>query len=72
MLCFLAGNYQEAVRFASANLLDDDEWFFPYDEDDLRRRKDFHVIIVGTAGMNVPPSYFERILALARERGRMK
>lgn len=72
MICLIAGNYLEAKRFAKAQLLDDNEWFFPQDEKDLLSRVDFHVLVVGTAGMNVPPSYFERILALAKERGSRK
>ena len=72
MICILAGNYHEAKRYASAQLLEDDEWFFPVDERDLLSRTNFHVLVVGTAGMNVPSSYFERILSLAKQRGSLK
>lgn len=72
MLCLIAGNYFEAKRYASAQLLDDDEWFYPSDERDLLSRVDFHVLVIGTAGQNVPASYFERILSLAKLRGKMK
>lgn len=72
MICIIAGNYNEAKTWASGQLLDDDEWFYPIDEKDLYTRKSFHVIVVGTAGMNVPPTYFERILSLAKFRGAMK
>ncbi len=72
MICLLAGNYFEAKRFADANLLEPDEWFFPIDKNDLRSKKNFHVLVIGTAGQNVHPSYFENVLKLAKERGRMK
>lgn len=72
MICLLAGNYQEAVRWASGQGLEDDEWFYPLEPGDLLSRKDFHVLVVGSAGMNVPPSYFERVYQLALARGRMK
>lgn len=71
MICLLAGNYQEAERYAKGNLLSSDEWFYPIDESDLNHRSNFHVIVVGTAGLNVPSSYFERILSLAKQRGRI-
>lgn len=71
MICLIAGNYHEAKRWASGMLLDDDEWFYPHDKDDLLRRSSFHVLVVGTAGLNVPSSYFEKILSLAKQRGRM-
>lgn len=72
MICLIAGNYQEARRFARAQLWDDAEWFFPIDENDLMNRKDFHTMVVGTAGQNIPPSYFERILRIAKENGAKK
>lgn len=72
MICLIAGNYLEAQRYAKAQLLENDEWFFPMDESDLLTKKDFHVLVVGTAGMNTPPSYFERVLSLAKTRGRLK
>jgi len=31
----------------------------------------FHVIVIGSAGQNIPLSYFEKIYNLARERGRL-
>lgn len=71
MICILAGNYKEAETWARGQMLAQDEWFFPRDELDLHRRTGFHVLVVGTAGQNVPSVYFERILQLAQRRGRM-
>lgn len=72
MICILAGNRLEAEKWATGQLLDDNEWFYPNTEMDLLSRKDFHVLVVGTAGQNVHPKYFERILALAKSQGRLK
>lgn len=72
MICLIAGNYHEAERFARSQMLERNEWFYPMDESDLYGRINFHVLVVGTAGQNVPSSYFERILSLAKQRGRMR
>jgi hypothetical protein len=72
MICVLAGNYKEARYWASGQNLEDDEWFYPADENDLSRRKDFHVVVIGSAGDNVPAAFFEKIYQLAKSRGRMK
>jgi len=72
MICVIAGNYKEARYWASGQNLEDDEWFYPYDEDDLRRRVNFHVVVIGTAGDNVPPAYFEKIYQLAKSRGKLR
>ena len=71
MICILAGNYLEAKRYASSQELEDDEWFFPSDIKDLYMNNNFHVIVVGSAGQNVPASYFERVWSLAKIRGRI-
>jgi hypothetical protein len=67
----LAGNQLEAKQFARAQNLSDEDWFFPVDEDDLRTRSNFHVLVIGTAGNNVPESYFNRLYDLAQSRGRI-
>ncbi len=70
-ICIIAGNYHEALSFAKAQSFDPDDWFTPADESDLTNKSNFHVIVVGTAGMNTPASYFNRIYNLALERGRI-
>lgn len=72
MICILAGNYDEAVRWASGQNLSKDEWFYPSDIEELKYKKDFHVMVVGTAGHNVPAAYFEKIYHIAKTRGRLK
>lgn len=72
MICLIAGNFKEAQIWARGQMLENDEWFFPTDDLDLLRRRNFHVIVVGTAGQNTPQVYFERVLQLAWQRGRMR
>jgi hypothetical protein len=71
MICLIAGNYEEALTFAKSQFLAKSEWFFPTDEDELMRKNNFHVLVVGSAGHNVPASYFDRFYALAQTRGRI-
>lgn len=71
IICIIAGNYEEAKTWARSQFLARNEWFYPEDEDSLKQKYNFHVLIIGTAGLNVPSSYFERILALAQTRGRI-
>jgi len=70
-ICVIAGNYQEAITWARGQTLDDDSWFYPFDIEDLKRRSNFHTVVIGSAGQNVPPSYFEKIFNLAQQRGRI-
>ena len=71
MIALIAGNYLEARSWARGQLLDSSEWFYPEDVEDLNKRENFHVLVVGTAGLNVPASYFEKVLATAKTRGRI-
>jgi hypothetical protein len=71
MICIIAGDELEAETWAHSHLLARNEWFFPKDENDLKTRSNFHVLIVGNAGFNIPVSYFNRIFALAQSRGRI-
>ncbi len=70
-LCLLAGNEYEALAFAKLQNIPRESWFFPKDENDLLFRSNFYTLVVGTAGMNTPPSLFERIYRIALERGRI-
>jgi hypothetical protein len=71
MICLLAGNYFEAETFARSQFLSRSEWFYPADEEDIKKRTNFHVLVIGTAGHNVPQSYFDRFYALAQTHGRI-
>jgi hypothetical protein len=71
MICILAGNYEEAKNWAYGQMLSQSEWFYPREPEELNRYSNFHVIVIGTAGQNVPAQYFENILRLAHQRGRM-
>jgi hypothetical protein len=67
----LAGNYIEAKTWAYGQQLDDSEWVYPIDISDIRKYTNFHVLVIGTAGHNVPNSYFERVFNLAKHQGRI-
>ena len=70
-ICLIAGNKEEAYRYARSQNLSSEQWFFPKDINDLQFRSNFHVIVVGTAGYNFPSSIFEKIYNLALERGKI-
>lgn len=72
MIAIIAGNYAEALAWAKFQEIPKEDWFFPSDELDLSSRKNFHVIVVGTAGQNIPASYFNKIYELAKKRGAIK
>lgn len=69
MICIISGNYHEAETWASGQNLSKSEWFYPIDERDLMRYANFHVIVVGSAGQNVPLSWFNQFYGLAQTRG---
>ena len=70
-ICIIAGNLHEAETFARSQFLEEDQYFYPRDINDLLFRANFHVIVVGTGGMNTPPLYFERLLQTAIMRGKI-
>ncbi len=71
MICIIAGDELEAETWAHSHLLARNEWFFPKDERDLIDKTNFHVLVVGTAGFNIPVIYFNKIFALAQQRGKI-
>jgi len=70
-ICILAGNLTEAKTWARGQNLEDNQWFYPVNTTDLAFRSDFHVITIGTAGLNTPSMYFEQIYSLAQKRGKI-
>lgn len=70
MICIIAGDEHEAETWAHSQLLARQEWFYPKGEDDLKQRTNFHVFVVGTAGFNIPVTYFNKIYALAQAQGK--
>jgi len=71
MICILAGNYGEALTYARGMELEPDEWFYPQTPEDLNSKQNFHVLVIGTAGQNVPITYFENVFRLAKQRGKV-
>lgn len=70
-ICILAGNSEEAYRFARLQNWEPTQWFYPKTENDLIFNSNFHVIVVGTAGQNMPSQMFEKIYQLALTRGKI-
>lgn len=71
MICILAGNYLEAKKWAYGQQLGYEEWFYPANPEDLKHRSNFHVLVIGSAGYNVPDGYFESVYSLAQSRGKI-
>jgi len=70
-ICLIAGNEEEAYRYARNQNLNKDQYFYPHSVNDLLFQTNFHVIVVGSAGQNFPSHIFEKIYNLALERGRI-
>lgn len=70
-ICIIAGNYDEAFTFAAGQSWNRQQWFYPRDEQDLANYSNFHVLVIGTAGQNVPLSWFNKFYDLAVRRGRI-
>jgi hypothetical protein len=70
-ICLIAGNSEEAYRFARLQSLEPSQWFYPKSPDELLFKTNFHVIVVGTAGQNMPSNLFEKIYQLALQRGKI-
>jgi hypothetical protein len=71
MIAIISGTYKEAKSWAKGQLLEDDEWFYVNDIDDLINRTNFHVLVVGTAD-EINPHHFEKLFSLARKKGKTK
>lgn len=71
MIYILAQSYKDAKRWANTQQLSFDEWFSTLDEDELRRRSDFHVIVLDSAA-ELPSYLFERLFSVGQKRGRIK
>jgi hypothetical protein len=70
-ICIIAGNEEEAYRFAKNQNLEKDQYFYPHNSNDLLFKTNFHVLVIGTAGQNIPSLIFEKIYNLALERGKI-
>jgi hypothetical protein len=68
-ICLIAGNEEEAYRFAKNQNLSKEQYFYPHNSNELLFKTNFHVLVIGTAGQNIPSSIFEKIYNLALERG---
>jgi hypothetical protein len=67
-ICIIAGDEEEARKWAGSQNLNKDQYFFAHSENDILFKTNFHVIAVGTSNI---PSYFEKLYNLALERGKI-
>jgi len=67
-ICLIASNSHEAYNFAKSQYLEDNQWFYPKDTNDLLFRTNFHVIVVKGAEI-LPPILFEKMYKIALIRG---
>jgi len=70
MIFILAGSYNHARKWAAAQMLSDDEWFYTLDLDELKSTSNFHVVIHESAS-ELSPIFFEKIFSMAHLRGRI-
>lgn len=71
MIYILAQSHKDAARWAKTQQLRCDEWFATLDEDELRRQRDFHTIVLDSAA-ELPSYLFERLFNLGQKQGRIK
>ena len=70
-ICLIAGNEEEAYRYARSQYWTRDQWFYPKNSNELLFQSNFHTLVIGTVGQSFPSLTFEAIYQLALERGRI-
>ncbi|MEX0595468.1 MAG: hypothetical protein WD512_03130 [Candidatus Paceibacterota bacterium] len=70
-ICIFAKNEKEADRWAENQNLSKSQYFYPKDLNDVMFRTNFHVIVIGIQELSVNAQYFEKIYALAQQRGKI-
>lgn len=68
-ICLIAGNSHEAYQWARNQNLSREQWFYPSNVNDLLFKTNFHVLVIGTAGQNIPADIFEMIYQTALKAG---
>lgn len=68
-ICLIAGNEHEALEYAKFQCIPKGAWFYPKNINELLFRSNFYVLVIGTAGQNIPPSIFEELYKTALQRG---
>ena len=70
-ICIFAKTELDAFRFAQAQNWDRNCWFYPHSIDDLRFKRNFHVLVVGITELDASPANFEAAYKLALEKGKI-
>jgi hypothetical protein len=68
-ICVIASTSHEAYHWAKSQNLEDDQWFYPRDTNDLLFKNNFHTVVIGLAGLHNPQ--FEKLYSLALSRGKI-
>lgn len=66
MICILSPTEEEAIRFARSHFLSRSEYFWANQPEHLKAHSGFHVFVIGKFDHT---GYFERLYALAQDRG---
>lgn len=69
-ICIFAKSETEAKRWASSQNLNNNQFFYPHDINDLLFKSNFHVIVIGISELEGSFS-FEKTYNLALERGKI-
>lgn len=70
-ICIIAGNEHEALAFAKNQSIPRECWFYPKTMTDLLYLSNFYVLVIGTAGQNIPSYIFEQLYEMAQKRGKI-
>ena len=69
MICLIAKNYHTAETWAEGQQLRREEWFCPSSVEEIKGRKNFHVIVIGTPLDTMSPYEFEILFHRAKVEG---
>lgn len=72
MICLIAGTFKDAEKWAKAQNLRIDEWFYAKDVFTIYGRKHFHTIVVSEGIDSLTNDQLNRLLTAAWECGRRK
>lgn len=67
MICILAGSKEEAHRFVRTQEWGNEEWFCPLNLDEIKSKKNFHTLVIGTFwDYPIPSTLPEEMYRLAK------
>lgn len=72
MIALIAGTHLHAKKWAKAQSLRDDEWFYVSDLFEILKHKNFHTIVVSEGIDNLSNDQLNRLLVASWNQGRVK